>query len=124
MCAQQTSLEGIPSVLQYRVHTHPSSTPWLKVRHFQGAPVQNQMGGVVHRLDGFTTNCAGNNIALRVQPLSCSNAGELRLRGEQHTGCPLPMEGFEVQYLHEKLDCIFDGRIIATEKQNAPSPCG
>jgi len=33
----------------------------------------------------------------------------------RHTGNPLPMEGFEVSYLNEKLDCIFDGRISASE---------
>lgn len=32
----------------------------------------------------------------------------------QHTGNPLPMEGFEVAYLNEKLDCIFDGRLKAS----------
>lgn len=31
----------------------------------------------------------------------------------RHAGNPLPMEGFEVLYLNEKLDCIFDGRITA-----------
>lgn len=38
----------------------------------------------------------------------------------RHTGQPLPMEGFEVLYLNEKLDCIFDGRITASER-SAPS---
>ena len=33
----------------------------------------------------------------------------------RHTGRPLPMESFEVTYLNEKLDCIFDGRIVAAE---------
>jgi plasmid replication initiation protein len=33
----------------------------------------------------------------------------------RHAGRPLPMEGFEVAYLSEKLDCIFDGRIVAVE---------
>ena len=32
----------------------------------------------------------------------------------QHAGKPLPMEGFEVAYLNEKLDCIFDGRLRAS----------
>jgi hypothetical protein len=31
----------------------------------------------------------------------------------QHAGRQLPMEGFEVNYLAEKLDCIFGGRITA-----------
>lgn len=31
----------------------------------------------------------------------------------RHTGNPLPMESFEISYLNEKLNCIFDGRIIA-----------
>ncbi len=30
-----------------------------------------------------------------------------------HSGNSLPMEGFEISYLNEKLDCIFDGRIAA-----------
>lgn len=33
----------------------------------------------------------------------------------RHSGRPLPMESFEVRYLNEKLDCIFDGRIAAVE---------
>lgn len=33
----------------------------------------------------------------------------------RHAGRPLPMESFEVDYLNEKLDCIFDGRIVAVE---------
>lgn len=32
----------------------------------------------------------------------------------RHAGNPLPMELFEVLYLNEKLDCIFDGRITAS----------
>jgi hypothetical protein len=32
----------------------------------------------------------------------------------RHAGRQLPMEGFEVDYLTEKLDCIFGGRISAT----------
>ena len=32
----------------------------------------------------------------------------------RHSGNPLPMEGFEISYLNEKLDCIFDGRISAS----------
>ena len=32
----------------------------------------------------------------------------------RHAGSPLPMEQFEVSYLNEKLDCIFDGRITAS----------
>jgi hypothetical protein len=35
----------------------------------------------------------------------------------RHTGVALPMEGYEVKYLTEKLDCIFDGRIQAVEIQ-------
>lgn len=30
-----------------------------------------------------------------------------------HAGQQLPMESFEVDYLAEKLDCIFGGRILA-----------
>lgn len=33
----------------------------------------------------------------------------------RHSGRPLPMESFEVTYLNEKLDCIFDGRLLAVE---------
>jgi hypothetical protein len=33
----------------------------------------------------------------------------------RHAGSQLPMEGFEVDYLTEKLDCIFGGRIVACE---------
>jgi hypothetical protein len=33
----------------------------------------------------------------------------------RHGGRQLPMEGFEVDYLTEKLDCIFGGRIVACE---------
>ena len=32
----------------------------------------------------------------------------------RHAGRELPMEGVEVDYLVEKLDCIFGGRITAT----------
>jgi hypothetical protein len=31
----------------------------------------------------------------------------------RHAGNPLPMESYEVDYLNEKLNCIFDGRILA-----------
>lgn len=31
----------------------------------------------------------------------------------RHAGRPLPMEPFEIAYLNEKLDCIFDGRLVA-----------
>lgn len=31
----------------------------------------------------------------------------------RHSGSTLPMEGFEVAYLSEKLDCIFAGHIVA-----------
>lgn len=37
----------------------------------------------------------------------------------RHAGHPLPMEEFEVAYLNEKLNCIFDGRIEATNSPNA-----
>jgi len=37
----------------------------------------------------------------------------------RHAGTQLPMEGFEVQYLAEKLDCVFGGRITATEEPAA-----
>ena len=33
----------------------------------------------------------------------------------QHSGNQLPMEAFEISYLNEKLDCIFDGRILVIE---------
>ena len=33
----------------------------------------------------------------------------------RHSGNPLPMETFEIDYLNEKLTCIFDGRILAHE---------
>ncbi len=35
----------------------------------------------------------------------------------RHAGSELPMEGFEVDYLVEKLDCIFGGRILAAERR-------
>ena len=40
----------------------------------------------------------------------------------RHAGLELPMEVFEVNYLAEKLDCIFGGRIqaVATELEDAP----
>lgn len=34
----------------------------------------------------------------------------------RHAGSELPMEGFEVSYLAEKLDCIFGGRIRSVEQ--------
>ncbi len=37
----------------------------------------------------------------------------------RHAGRPLPMASFEVDYLGEKLDCIFDGRIVARQ-EDAP----
>lgn len=49
---------------------------------------------------------------------SCQRAHEAGIdftECNRHAGRPLPMEGFEVTYLNEKLDCIFDGRIIAVE---------
>jgi len=33
----------------------------------------------------------------------------------RHCGPPLPMESFEIAYLAEKRDCIFDGRIVARD---------
>lgn len=30
----------------------------------------------------------------------------------RHSGNPLPMECFEIDYLNEKLNCIFDDRIV------------
>jgi hypothetical protein len=33
----------------------------------------------------------------------------------RHAGTQLPMEAVEVEYLTEKLDCIFGGRILARE---------
>jgi plasmid replication initiation protein len=47
----------------------------------------------------------------------------------RHAGQPLPMEGFEITYLNEKLACIFDGRIIAAEPVGLGAgshtkPCG
>ncbi len=39
----------------------------------------------------------------------------------QHAGQQLPMEGFEIDYLNEKLNCIFGGRLVALEQpQGAP----
>ncbi len=38
----------------------------------------------------------------------------------QHSGHELPMENFEVDYLAEKLDCIFGGRIKAMARQVEP----
>lgn len=32
----------------------------------------------------------------------------------RHAGTELPMHDFEVDYLNEKLDCIFAGRIVAS----------
>ena len=40
----------------------------------------------------------------------------------RHTGNPLPMEGFEITYLHEKLNCIFDGRISAAADETTRLP--
>lgn len=37
----------------------------------------------------------------------------------RHCGQRLPMESFEVDYLNEKLDCIFDGRVIAQQTPTA-----
>lgn len=38
----------------------------------------------------------------------------------EHTGYPLPIEDFEISYLNEKLDCIFNGRFKASNHR-APS---
>ena len=38
----------------------------------------------------------------------------------QHSGQPLPMEAVEITYLNEKLDCIFDGRILTSELRKTP----
>lgn len=38
----------------------------------------------------------------------------------RHSGTPLPMESFEISYLNEKLNCIFDGRIIAVQEPVMP----
>jgi hypothetical protein len=40
----------------------------------------------------------------------------------RHTGQALPMAGFEVKYLAEKLDCIFDGRIVAVAEETVKTP--
>ncbi|MFZ3139150.1 hypothetical protein [Polaromonas sp.] len=48
---------------------------------------------------------------------SCQRAHEAGIdftECSQHAGNPLPMEGFEVAYLNEKLDCIFGGRLKAS----------
>lgn len=34
----------------------------------------------------------------------------------QHAERHLPMEGYEVEYLEEKLNCIFTGRIVAVQQ--------
>jgi len=34
----------------------------------------------------------------------------------RHSGNPLPIESFEITYLNEKLNCIFDGRITAHDQ--------
>lgn len=41
----------------------------------------------------------------------------------RHSGNPLPIEPFEITYLNEKLNCIFDGRIIAIrDKEDTQLP--
>ena len=40
----------------------------------------------------------------------------------RHAGNPLPMEGFEITYLNEKLNCIFDGRISAARDETTHKP--
>jgi hypothetical protein len=40
----------------------------------------------------------------------------------RHLGVELPMHAFEVDYLNEKLDCIFAGRIVASA-ETVGSPC-
>jgi hypothetical protein len=52
---------------------------------------------------------------------SCARAHEQGIdfsECNRHAGRQLPMESVEVDYLNEKLDCIFGGRIVA----QAPSP--
>jgi len=53
---------------------------------------------------------------------SCRNAHEQGIdfsECNRHVGSALPMEGFEVDYLNEKLDCIFGGRISASNSASA-----
>lgn len=53
---------------------------------------------------------------------SCRRAHEQGIDFSQcnrHTGQALPMESFEIAYLTEKLDCIFDGRIVGTQTEPA-----
>jgi hypothetical protein len=40
----------------------------------------------------------------------------------KHAGKQLPIESFEIQYLNEKLDCIFGGRILAAAGQSTKRP--
>ncbi|MDB5930978.1 MAG: hypothetical protein JWR60_2685 [Polaromonas sp.] len=54
---------------------------------------------------------------MRAYLKSCQRAHEEDIdftECNQHAGKALPMEGFEIDYLNEKLDCIFDGRFKAT----------
>ncbi len=47
---------------------------------------------------------------------SCQRAHEAGIDFTEcnvHSGLQLPMESFEITYLEEKLNCIFDGRITA-----------
>lgn len=37
----------------------------------------------------------------------------------RHAGSELPMESFEIEYLVEKLDCIFGGRIRASDRSRS-----
>ena len=53
---------------------------------------------------------------------SCQRAHEAGIDFTEcnvHSGQSLPMESFEIDYLQEKLNCIFDGRITAAERGSA-----
>lgn len=41
-----------------------------------------------------------------------------------HSGVHLPMESYEVNYLVEKLSCIFNGRVHAAVDEPQEQPCG
>lgn len=40
-----------------------------------------------------------------------------------HTGSDLPMPGYSVDYINEKLECIFTGRSVMDDKPK-DTPCG
>jgi hypothetical protein len=53
---------------------------------------------------------------------SCQRANEQGIDFSdcnRHAGRQLPMESFEIDYLNEKLDCIFGGRILAGQTVEA-----